>query len=184
MYPVGKVPLLITKEGKTIAESDVIMRYLDESKGPESLLARWGEAEFKRAETLASKLVASYYRILYTADFTEQDANLFREGCQEINDAIKGPYFLGNEISLADFLLLAHLNRFEPVMARLDGIAPKDVRDVKPKDKNYEKWPRLGAFLETMRRQPFVESVRVPVHTQAKYAQTLRQGLPNPDLQD
>ncbi|TPP57745.1 hypothetical protein FGIG_12121 [Fasciola gigantica] len=57
LYPVGKVPLLITKEGKTIVESDAIIRYLDETIGSKSLMSLCGEAEFERAGKLVSKVI-------------------------------------------------------------------------------------------------------------------------------
>lgn len=182
IYPIGKVPLLITKEGQAIAESDVIMRHLDESVGHKRLISLCGEAEFQRAEKLVFKLTVLYYGILYGAHFTENDASNYRSACQEVNDAIKGPCFSGRQLTMTDFLLLSHLNRFEPVMARLDGVAPKDIRDLEKTDPNGKRWPQLATYLKMMRRLPFVESVRESAITQALYAQTFRQGLPNPDI--
>lgn len=60
MNPIGKVPLLINKEGKTIVESDVIMRYLDETSGNKRLMSLCGETEWKRAGMLASKVIFSH----------------------------------------------------------------------------------------------------------------------------
>lgn len=56
-YPIGKVPLLITREGQLISESDEIMRHLDEYVGRKHLVSLCGEAEFLRAEKLVSKVI-------------------------------------------------------------------------------------------------------------------------------
>nr|AFX98104.1 glutathione S-transferase omega class [Fasciola hepatica] len=182
LYPVGKVPLLITKEGKTIVESDAIIRYLDETIGNKSLMSLCGEAEFERAGKLASKLMAQSHGILFGASVAEANASAYRDVCQEINDTIKGPYLLGDKLTLADFLLFSHVNHFEPIMARLDGLAPSDVHDLKATDQYRTKWPRLTTFLDVMRRLPCVLTVREPSQKLALFAETYRQGQPNPDL--
>ncbi|KAA0196169.1 Glutathione S-transferase omega class, partial [Fasciolopsis buskii] len=182
MNPIGKVPLLINKEGKTIVESDVIMRYLDETSGNKRLMSLCGETEWKRAGMLASKLAAPSFGILYGVSVRQEDASAYREACQEVDDAIKGPYFLGSELTLADFLLFAHLNHFEAVMARLDGVAPAEVCDVSMTDPNLVKWLRLVGFLNAMRRLPCVDSAFTPPRIRALYAESYRKGQPNPDL--
>uniref|UniRef100_A0A0X3NM69 Glutathione S-transferase DHAR3 n=1 Tax=Schistocephalus solidus TaxID=70667 RepID=A0A0X3NM69_SCHSO len=56
MHPLGKVPLLLYR-GATMAESDVIMKYVDQLKGAESsLLSVCGEEGFKSALNLASSV--------------------------------------------------------------------------------------------------------------------------------
>ncbi|CAH8636731.1 unnamed protein product [Dicrocoelium dendriticum] len=182
MYPTGKVPLLLTTDGKSLVESDVIMRYVDQLRGPAaSLMSICGEEQFSEALDLCSKLGAPSYRIAF-GRAVDSDEHDYRQALHALNDRIKGPYFMGPELSLADLVLLPHLNRVETTLAFAAGLEPSKVTDFERDDARLADYPKLLAYILNLRQQSFVSEVREPSQVLAKFGATIRAGNPNPDL--
>lgn len=182
MYPAGKVPLLLTTDNKSLVESDVIMRYVDQLRGPNaSLMSACGEEQFSEALDLCSKLASPAYRLTY-GRAGDSDSPAFLQALCALNHRIKGPYFAGPEISLADLVLLPHLNRLEVSLASTAGLGPDKVTEFEHDDARLAECPKLLTYILTLRQQSFVSEVREPSQVLAKYAATHRAGNPNPDL--
>ncbi|KAF6771118.1 hypothetical protein AHF37_10453 [Paragonimus kellicotti] len=180
LYPTGKVPVLITNQGKVIGESIVIMKFLDSLCDPDaSLLERCGEAEFVKAGDYISKglslLVLSLpirYLTPSFAYFNTLVCSLFRRDWTS-----SGP-----KLSLADLLLLPHLDFLEPTLAYADSVEVAHVKEFDTNDPHYRLWPKLIDYMQTMRNLPFVMECRNPVSAVARYWESMHSGHPNPDF--
>ncbi|XP_018647295.1 glutathione-s-transferase omega,putative [Schistosoma mansoni] len=183
MYPTGKVPLLLLPNGEKLPESDVIIRYIDKLYGSETLLSRCGIEEFEKAKELITGISRPSYMIMCVPEINLCDVSLYRAACSKINDAIKGPYFTGPDVSLADLILFPHLHRFEVVMGRITGKKPEEINELGVNDELRKEFSKLTEFLDTMRKQPFVANVTVPYRIHAQYAASVLAGQSNPDIE-
>ncbi|CAL8083818.1 unnamed protein product [Calicophoron daubneyi] len=183
LYSAGKVPLLLTDKGEKIVESDVIMRHVDRLHGDKhSLLKKCSESDFEKACSLSSRIMMHIYPLLYRDSNVQSEAKGFYAACREINEAIKGPYFAGPELSLADLAILPFLNRLEPALDLLTGGELTAVEDLKPDDQFAKDYPKLATFLFTLRAESCVAAVREPARLHGLYAATARAGQPQPDM--
>ncbi|OON17280.1 glutathione S-transferase protein, partial [Opisthorchis viverrini] len=95
LSPSGKVPLLLNR-GDRLTESDLIMRFVDELRGPDaSLLKVCGLEKFNEAAELSSKFFKPAHTILFKPSFDEQTAAAFREACEALCTVLKKDYFAG-----------------------------------------------------------------------------------------
>ncbi|KAF7250718.1 hypothetical protein EG68_08950 [Paragonimus skrjabini miyazakii] len=183
LYPTGKVPVLITDQGKVIGESIVIMKFLDSLCDPNtSLLERCGEAEFAKAGDYISKISAPIFKIMFHKDTSPSAVESLHEACSELNTAFEGTYFSGSKLSLADLLLLPHLDLLEPTLAYADSVEVAHVKEFDTSDPHYRLWPKLIDYMHTMRNLPFAMEIRNPVSVVARYWESVHSGHPNPDF--
>ncbi|KAF8571450.1 hypothetical protein P879_01970 [Paragonimus westermani] len=183
LYPTGKVPVLITNQGKVIGESIVIMKFLDSLCDPDaSLLERCGDAEFTKAGDYISKLSAPIFKIAFHKDTSSSVVESLHDSCSELNAVFKGTYFSGPKLSLADLLLLPHLDLLELALAYAESVEVAHVKEFDSNDPHYQSWPKLIDYMQTMRKLPFVMEVRNPVSAVVRYWESMRSGHPNPDL--
>ncbi|KAH8858594.1 Glutathione S-transferase omega-1 isoform 1 [Schistosoma japonicum] len=183
MYPTGKVPLLLLQNGQKLPESDIIMRYIDKIYGSEALLSHCGVGEFEKAKELVNQISRSTYMIISVPEINPCDISHYRQACSQINEAIKGPYFTGSNISLADLIVFPHLHRLETIMGRIHGKKPEEIKELNTNDELCKEWPKLTAFLNIMREQTFVADVTIPCRIHAEYAATVASGCNNPDIE-
>ncbi|CAH8531894.1 unnamed protein product [Schistosoma turkestanicum] len=185
MYPTGKVPLLLIPNEQKLPESDAILCYIDKSYGSGNLLTQCGMDQFEKAKELINYIARPTYMIMCVPEINLCDVSAYREACKKINDAIQGPYFTGNHLSLADFILFPHLHRFEAVMGRIKGKQPEEIDVISVKDDKglREDFPKLITFLEIMRKQSYVADVTVPCRMHALYAASVLSGDNNPDME-
>nr|CAH8860355.1 unnamed protein product [Trichobilharzia regenti] len=120
LYPAGKVPLLLEK-GKQLSESDVLMRHIDSVYGSGVLLSHCGEELFEKAKEIMQTITGPTYMLLSSPQISDGDVAHYWEACSKLNDAIKGPYFAGHDLSLADLLIFPHLQRFETIVGRINA---------------------------------------------------------------
>ncbi|KAF6768278.1 Glutathione dehydrogenase [Paragonimus kellicotti] len=172
---VKDVSVLLNK-GDRLFESDLVMRFVDELRGPEaSLLGVCGADAFQQAADLAGKFFKPAHSILFKpklADDEEETVSAFREACIS----------LCTQLSLADLVLFPMLDRLEAVLAQLKGIAPESVIELQSTEADSSDYPELVRYLCRMRSLPFVATLRQPVRLQAMFAATMRAGQANPDI--
>ncbi|CAH8579093.1 unnamed protein product [Heterobilharzia americana] len=176
MYPTGKVPLLLLENGKQLPESDVIMRHIDSVYGSNVLLSRCGVEGFEKAIELAAQISRPQYMIVFGHKASPEDISLYQEACSKIDSVIKGPFFTGSDLSLADLLLFPHLHRFEIVIGRINGKEPEAIHELDANDELRNKWPKLIGFLDIMRKQKFVADVTISCQLHARYAAAINLG--------
>ncbi|KAA3678418.1 uncharacterized protein DEA37_0012497 [Paragonimus westermani] len=185
LSPSGKVPLLLNK-GDRLFESDLVMRFVDELRGPEaSLLRVCGAETFQQAADLAGKFFKPAHSILFKpklAGDEEETVIAFREACTNLCAVLKEDYFSGPQLSLADLILFPMLDRLEAVLAQLKGIAPEFVVELQSTEADSSDYPELVRYLCRMRSLPFVAALRQPVRLHALFAATMRAGQTNPDI--
>ncbi|KAA3676229.1 uncharacterized protein DEA37_0008051 [Paragonimus westermani] len=183
LYPTGKVPVLITNQGKVIGESIVIMKFLDSLCDPDaSLLERCGEAEFTKAGDYISKLSTPIFKIAFHKDTSSSVVESLHESCSELNTVFKETYFSGPKLSLADLLLLPHLDLLELALAYAESVEVAHVKEFDSSDPHYQSWPKLIDYMQTMRKLPFVMEIRNPVSAVARYWESMRPKLSLADL--
>nr|VZI21035.1 unnamed protein product [Spirometra erinaceieuropaei] len=154
LYPVGKVPLLLYR-GERMAESDVIMKYVDQFKGAgSSLLSVCGEEGFKKALELSSAIAAPRYKLCFSPEPTKADADALKAALSNLEKAIKGPYLMGNEVSLADLALFPFLQAWDFLMSRLLEIDENAGDTV---DTVASKWPTVQKYCQLMNQKPYIK---------------------------
>lgn len=153
LNPLGKVPALEIEDGSVIPESEVICEYLED---------RFPEPALRPADPLGRARVRLLSR--FTDLYLHQaNASLFRQFIPATRDPAvlqkdldqlslrldqlegllsTGPYAIGEAFTLADCALLGPVLFLTRVAPMLGGKNPLDGR------------PRLGAWLEQMRRHP------------------------------
>lgn len=162
--PLGKVPA-IDHDGYVLAESDVIIEYLDEVFPRPPLLA--GDARQRgRIRFLARfhdfYLEPSLRALFSQLDPARRDAALVRTRCDEIAlnlDRLEGmvepgPYLVGDTLSLADCAYPATLLLVDMILPALDG---------RP---SYG--PKLTAWRQTLARDAAVTTVAGPYEAVAR----------------
>ncbi|KER32921.1 hypothetical protein T265_01195 [Opisthorchis viverrini] len=181
--PTGKVPVFLTNDGKTIVESDVIMRFVDKMKGEKtSLLSVCGEEEFQKACELSSELGGSIHSVTSRGHTGKEAEQAILNACLKINSAIKGTYLTGPNLSLADLVMFPFVDRLEIPISVLEGTDSSEVEEFKPNDPKGKQWPVLLDYLLRMRKLPFVAQVRTSAQTKARIAATVRSGHPEWDM--
>nr|VZI48929.1 unnamed protein product [Spirometra erinaceieuropaei] len=153
LNPSGKVPLLLHR-GEKMVESDVIMKYVDQIKGPEtSLLSICGEGGFKESLDLSSAIIGPRVKLCFSPDATKTDADAFKVALSNLDKAIKGSYLLGEKLSLADLALIPFLTAWGFVMNRLlvvDDASGAGVETVA------SQWPNVLKYRQLMNQKPYI----------------------------
>ncbi|VDL92743.1 unnamed protein product [Schistocephalus solidus] len=154
LNPSAQVPFLLYRTEK-LSDSDVIMKYVDLFKGEEaSLLSKCGEEGFKMAMDLASSIATPRYKLCFTKDATKEDADALKNALSNLDQTIKGPYFMGETLSLADLAVFPFLNAWEFVMGRLLQMDDASGDNV---DAIASQWPRVLEYRQLMSKEPCVE---------------------------
>ncbi|BHF79455.1 Glutathione S-transferase omega-1 [Sparganum proliferum] len=153
LNPSGKVPLLLHR-GEKMIESEVIMKYVDRIKGPEtSLLSVCGEEGFKEALDLSAAITGPRVKLLFSPEPTKTDADAFKAALSNLDKSIKGSYLLGEKLSLADLALIPFLTAWGLVMNRLlivDGAPSAGVEAVA------SQWPNVLKYRQLMNQKPYI----------------------------
>jgi glutathione S-transferase len=130
--PAGKIPVLITPDGQTIIESMAILLALDERHKQAEVLPDYGTTEramvlqwlaFLSASTYPAAL-RFYYPHRFTIDKTpEAIASVKAAGTAALNAdfailtaALKGPFLLGDTLTITDVYLAMIADWHEPAM--------------------------------------------------------------------
>lgn len=102
--PMGKVPVL--KVGETVLfESAVIMEYLDEVNPPSLHPVEPLRKAHNRAWVeYASGMLFTQFQMIHATDKTafEEKRQELRHQLERVNNEVRGPYFNGEEFSMAD----------------------------------------------------------------------------------
>ena len=130
--PAGKIPVLITPEGQTIIESMAILLALDERNKQARLLPDYGTVDRATALQWLAFLSASTYpaalRFYYphrhtTGTSSEEIAAVKAAGAKSLDAdfailcaAIKGPFLLGDTMTITDVYLAMIADWHEPAM--------------------------------------------------------------------
>jgi len=138
--PKGEVPAA-SHRGKNLSESEELCMYLDQTF-PHNPLTPSDPYDHWRMTVLFKKygqIVPKYYALLKEQDPNKQNEiktsldTLFRE----MNGDIKGPYFLGEQFTLLDILLLPHFEKIEVVCGHYRNYKiPSNCENVKSWSKN------------------------------------------------
>ncbi|TGZ75975.1 hypothetical protein CRM22_000083 [Opisthorchis felineus] len=180
LSPSGKVPLLLNR-GDRLSESDLIMRFVDELRGPDaSLLKVCGLEKFNEAAELSSKFFKPAHTILFKPSFDEQTAAAFREACEALCAVLKKDYFAGDQLSLADLVLFPMIDRLEVILCNLNGQPPESVTEFKP-DHSVE-YPELVNYLSRLRQISWIASNRQPLRVVSLFCASVRAGKPNLEI--
>ncbi|BHF80150.1 Glutathione S-transferase omega-1 [Sparganum proliferum] len=154
MYPVGKVPLLLYR-GEKMAESDIIMKYVDQFKGAEpSLLSVCGEEGFKKALELSSAIAVPRYKLCFSPEPTRDDADALKAALSNLEKAIKHPYLMGKEVSLADLAVFPFLHAWDFLMSRLLEIDENSGDNV---ETVASQWPSVQKYCQLMNQRPYIK---------------------------
>jgi glutathione S-transferase len=145
--PMGKVPFLELDDGRRLAESDVILEYLEEAYPQKPLLPKdpWQRAKVRELITfleLHVELVARrLYPLLFGRTITDETKQAVEKalprGIRAFRTLAKfDPYIAGKELTLADCAAFVHL----PVVSIATKMAyGRDFLDEMPQVKPYIK---------------------------------------------
>jgi glutathione S-transferase len=130
--PAGKIPILITPDGQTIIESMAILLALDERHKQANLLPDYGTADRATALQWLAFLSAStypaalrfYYPHRFTADTAPAAIAAVKAAGAKAMDAdfailakaLKGPFLLGDTLTITDVYLAMIADWHEPAM--------------------------------------------------------------------
>jgi glutathione S-transferase len=130
--PAGKIPILITPDGQTIIESMAILLALDERHKQANLLPDYGTADRATALQWLAFLSAStypaalrfYYPHRFTADASPEAIAAVKVAGAKAMDAdfaivaaaLKGPFLLGEMLTITDVYLAMIADWHEPAM--------------------------------------------------------------------
>ncbi|VDN97096.1 unnamed protein product [Rodentolepis nana] len=169
LHPSGKTPFLRYR-GEKLAESDMIIRFVDQFKGdPEtSLLSICGEDAFKNALSLSMAFTQPRFKIVYL-DPSVSDVDDLLDACSKIDAAVVGPYFCGDKLSLADMALAPFLNGWECVLQRIASLT-SDVTGASIASS----YPKFTAYRELMEEQPFAKATGFTADEYAKFVEIYR----------
>uniref|UniRef100_A0A0X3PJT6 Pyrimidodiazepine synthase n=1 Tax=Schistocephalus solidus TaxID=70667 RepID=A0A0X3PJT6_SCHSO len=166
LNPSGKVPLLLYK-GEKLVESDLIMQFVDQFKGSDvSLLSVCGEESFKKALALSSSIAVPRYKLCYSSEATEADADALKAALSNLNKTIKGPYLFGEKLSLADLAVFPFLNAWDLVMNRvlkMENASGDSVEAVA------SQWPNVLKYRRLMNQKPYIMKTAFQDDVYAKF---------------
>ncbi|KAL7057186.1 hypothetical protein AAHC03_019159 [Spirometra sp. Aus1] len=163
--PMGKVPLLL-HHGQNMIDSEAIMKYVDQLRGPENSLMRFcGEDGFQKALDMSSSIACHRGRLCSTRVATKDDADFFKAVLSNIDKAIQGPYLLGENMSLADLALFPFFNAWEYVMSRLMELDEASGDNV---EAYASQWPEVVRYRQLMSQMPFIRKTFIEDNDSAK----------------
>jgi glutathione S-transferase len=143
--PMGKVPFLELGDGRRLAESDVILEYLEEAYPQKPLLPRdpWQRAKVRELLTFLELHVELVVRRLYPLLFGRTVTDETRQSVEKaLPKGIRAfgalarfdPYLAGKELTLADCAAFVHL----PVVSIATKVAyGRDFLEELPQVKPY-----------------------------------------------
>jgi len=143
--PMGKVPFLELEDGRRLAESEVILEYLEEAYPQKPLLPKdpWERAKVRELVTfieLHLELVARrLYPLLFGRTITDETKQAVEKALPRGIRAFRAlarfdPYIAGKELTLADCSAFVHL----PVVSIATKMAyGRDFLDEMPQVKPY-----------------------------------------------
>lgn len=184
LSPFGKVPMLLNK-GEKLVESDLIMRFVDELRGPDaSLMKVCGLEAFHSALELSSMFSHPVHSILFNPTMDSQSSDSFHQACENLCALLKNDYFAGSQLSLADLVLFPIIDRLEVILARLEDLPPESVTELSSlgNEQAFQHYPRLFRYLEQLRSLPFVSETRQPSRIISIHAATMRAGRPDSEV--
>ncbi|MDA5194869.1 glutathione S-transferase family protein [Govanella unica] len=157
--PIGKIPVLIT-DGLTLAESEVILEYLEE---------RFPQKPLLPAEAADRALVRTLNRIcdLYIFEpfrplfqqlaLKENNTAIIEIGVSEVLDGLRklegflpdnaGPYAIGESPSFADCGLVSTLFCVDRILPAFDVVNP------------ISRFPKLAHYWETANQEPVAQKI-------------------------
>ncbi|KAM7533310.1 hypothetical protein Aperf_G00000118694 [Anoplocephala perfoliata] len=150
LYPAGRVPFMRYR-GEELAESDKIMRFVDQLNGkPEtSLLNVCGEEAFRKALSLSEDLSPSHHEVIYEKG-SAKDVEDFLNACGKIDAAIKGPYLCGDKVSLADMALATFFTGWNYAVERITALTPENTEA-----SIAAAYPKFTAYRKMMEKEPY-----------------------------
>jgi glutathione S-transferase len=149
--PRGKVPVLITN-GVPIFESAVIVEYLDETSAPHMMPSDPLERAHQRMwAEISNDLLAGHHKIVVAPTPAERAAAISatRETMQRFEQAIVGPCFTGDQLSIVDVAAGPALLRLE----RMGHVLGIEV---------YADLPRMAAWSHQLTERPAFRDTLVP----------------------
>ena len=161
MNPMGLVPVLQDGD-KVVWETPAILRYLMRRYGahPQDAFAaarieQW--ADWTRSHVYGQVIVNVFYQ-LYRVPADQRNNGLVQAACADLkhlgaiaSDAIQGPYFMGDHLTLADFAFGTLMHRYFAMEF--------DRGDFPVLDRYYEALCDRGAYQEHVIKDPNVLKV-------------------------
>ncbi|CAL8107977.1 unnamed protein product [Calicophoron daubneyi] len=182
MCPTGKVPMLMNN-GDKLVESDLIMQFMDQLRGEQvSLLSVCGTDKFRQTVELAGQFFKPVRALMYQVSYDPQTEHDLRSACEQVNSTVKGDFYDGNELSLADFAIFPMVDRLEVALGRLKGTEPEKIHEFTEAEVDCSEWPKLVHYLCRMRKLPVVAAVRQSSRLVAMYSASVRDGHPDPEI--
>ena len=156
--PMGKVPFLELEDGRRLAESDVILEYLEDAYPQKPLLPKdpWQRAKVRELITFMELHVELVARRLYpvlfgrtvTEETKQQVERLLPRGIRAFRTLAKfDPFVAGKEFTLADVVAFVHL-----------PLVSLTTRTVYGRD-FLEELPQVRAYLRTVGERPAFKRV-------------------------
>lgn len=120
--PSGTVPAIVF-EGTPVNESDICAEFIDNAYG-DPLLVPLNPLAAAKVRTV-NKVInpMALYKLLMNQDPAKDKelAGVIEKQLAQLEELIDGPYFLGDEISLAEVLLVPFLDRFRYLLQHYRG---------------------------------------------------------------
>ena len=140
LNPLGRIPTLVLDDGETLIDSTMILDWLDEQVGPEKALTPRSGDERRAVNRLVAvalgvceKYVAAYYEETKRpgshrwGPWLDQLEAQVQAGLHFLEEAMRGPYLLGNRMTQADVTTVCAVDTIRFDMAHLapEGSYPK-----------------------------------------------------------
>jgi len=156
--PNAQVPILVTKSGQTLFESDAIVEYIDDVYGP----IEGNVSHEQRAIDRAWSYQASKHYLVQCSAQRSSDKNTLVERTEKLGKAFakveqelgEGPYFKGKSLSNVDIAWLPLLHR----AAVINKHSCYDFLDGYPKVKSWQSALLETGLAEKSVSEDFIES--------------------------
>lgn len=163
--PLGKVPILKTDKG-VLFESAVINEFVDEvTEGSLMPEDAWQRGQTRAWIEFGSECLVDYYQAAMAPDQENHDAKVaeLKDKLARLQDRMVGPFFLGEEFTLADAALA-------PLLLRLEEFAKMSPAF------SLDDFPDLAAWAQRLASRPSVEGSIVPEWREMMRDYTLQRG--------
>uniref|UniRef100_A0A0V0J2J4 Pyrimidodiazepine synthase n=1 Tax=Schistocephalus solidus TaxID=70667 RepID=A0A0V0J2J4_SCHSO len=175
MNPMGKVPLLL-HNGQKMIDSDEIMKYVDQLNGPEaSIMSVCGPEGFQKALDMSNSIAGHRSKLCFSSEATKDDAEIFMMVLTNIEKEIKGPYLVGDKVSLADLAFFPFLSSWDFMMDRCLKLEEKE--DVSVED-FASQWPNLLKYRQLMLKKPYIMRTSIEDEDFAKFVDNFSPDMP------